>query len=179
MPESTFCDGVGGNHSHWEMSTCFLYPQEWNWTASFTFRTFWKLNCFPGHISTLMVHLGVFDKTPLCYMAPKWLKGGFRLILHRSFAKMNLPQGARIWTLLTFLCGQFWSKVCRTPHDSMDNLKLELLREWAVITQEVLRASCKAFQGRLKSVIKNKGAHSEWMLLIVIVSLAISPSNKF
>ena len=26
----------------------FVYPQEWNWTASVTFRTFWKLNAFLG-----------------------------------------------------------------------------------------------------------------------------------
>ena len=51
------------------------------------------------------------------------------------------------------------SKVCRTPHDSLNNLKLELLWEWALIPQEVLRASCEAFQGRLKSGIKNKSCH--------------------
>ena len=43
---------------------------------------------------------------------------------------------------------------------TLDNLKLEL-REWALIPQEVLRASCEAFQGGLKSVIKNKGGHIE------------------
>ena len=51
------------------------------------------------------------------------------------------------------------SMVCRT-HDLLDNMKLELLREWALIPQEVLRA-CEAFKARLKSVIKNKGGNIE------------------
>ena len=86
----------------------FLYPQEWNWTVSVTIRTFWKLNCFPGQVSTSIVHLGLFNKTPLGHMVPKSLKSGFRPTFQHSLAKMNGPQGARIWTLLTFLCGQFW-----------------------------------------------------------------------
>ena len=64
------------------------------------------------------------------------------------------PLDFSVWSTLE-------SKVCSTPHDSLDNLKLELLREWAMIPQEVLRASCEAFQGRLKSVNKNKGGHIE------------------
>ena len=32
-------------------------------------------------------------------------------------------------------------KVCKTPHDSLDNLKLELLRDWALVPQEVLKLS--------------------------------------
>ena len=82
------------------------------------------------------------------------------------------PLDFSVWSILEI-------KVCRT-HDSLDNLKLDLLREWALIPQEVLCTSCEAFQGRLKSVIKNKGGHVEQMLLmIVIVPLAISPSNSF
>ena len=63
------------------------------------------------------------------------------------------PLDFSVWSILE-------SKVCRT-HDSLDNLKLELLRELALIPQEVLHASCEASQGRLKSVIKNKGGHIE------------------
>ena len=68
-----------------------------------------------------------------------------------SRSKNLNPLDFSVWSILV-------GKVCRTPHDSMDNLKLELQREWALIPQEVLRASCEAFQSRLKSVIKNKGA---------------------
>ena len=46
---------------------------------------------------------------------------------------------------------------CRTSHDSLENLKAKLQREWALIIQEVLCASCNVFQGRLKQIIKNKG----------------------
>ena len=62
------------------------------------------------------------------------------------------PLEFSVWSILE-------SKVCRTD-DSLD-LKMQLLREWALIPQEVLRASCEAFQGRLKSLIKNKGGHIE------------------
>ena len=82
----------------------FLYPQEWNWTASVTFRTFWKLNSFPGHVSTLMVHLGLFNNSD---SAPSHGSKMTRRWIQRSLAKMNGSQAARIWTLLTFLCGQF------------------------------------------------------------------------
>ena len=64
------------------------------------------------------------------------------------------PLDFYVWSILE-------SKVCRTPLDSLYNLELELQREWALIPQEILRPSCEAFQGRLKSVIKNKGGHIE------------------
>ena len=119
------------------------------------------------------MHLALFNKTPLRHVAPKLLKAGFRPTFQHSLAKMNGP--------LDFSVGSILERtVCRTPDDSLDNLKLELLREWALIPQEVLQTSCEAFQSRLKSVIKNKVGCIEYMLLtIVIVSLAISPSNKF
>ena len=83
------------------------------------------------------------------------------------------PLDFSVWSILE-------SKVYRNHNDSLDNLKLELPREWALIPQKVLHASCEAFHGRLKSLIKNKGGHIELMLLIIVmVSLAISPSNKF
>ena len=53
------------------------------------------------------------------------------------------------------------SKVCRISHDYLENLKAKLHPEWALIPQEVLCASCNAFQGRLKQIIKNKGGHIE------------------
>ena len=53
------------------------------------------------------------------------------------------------------------SKACRTSHDSLENLKAKLQREWVLSPQEVLCASCNAFQGRLKQIIKNKGSNIE------------------
>ena len=45
-----------------------------------------------------------------------------------------------------------------TSHDSLENLKANLQREWALIPQEVLCASCNALKGRLKQIIKIKGS---------------------
>ena len=60
-----------------------------------------------------------------------------------------------------FRSGLLERKACRTSHDFLENLKAKLQREWALIPQEVLCASCNAFQGRLKQIIKNKGGHIE------------------
>ena len=56
------------------------------------------------------------------------------------------------------------SKACRASHDSLENRKAKLPREWALISQEVLCASCNAFQGRVKQIIKNKGGHIEQII---------------
>ena len=64
------------------------------------------------------------------------------------------PLDFSVWSILE-------SKACRTSHDSLENLKAKLQREWVVIPQEVLCASCNAFQGRLKQIFKNKGGHIE------------------
>ena len=64
------------------------------------------------------------------------------------------PLDFSVWSILE-------SKACRTSHDSLENLNSKLQREWALITQEVLCASCNVFQGRLKQIIKPKGGHIE------------------
>ena len=56
----------------------------------------------------LIVHIGLFNKTLVHHMAPKWIQAGFRPTFQHWLAKMNGPQGAQIWTLSIFLCGQFW-----------------------------------------------------------------------
>ena len=38
----------------------------------------------------------------------KMTQAGFRPTVQHLLAKMNGTQGARIWTVLTFMCGQFW-----------------------------------------------------------------------
>ena len=67
------------------------------------------------------------------------------------------PFDFSVWSILE-------SKACRTSHDSLKNLKAKLQREWFLIPQEVLCASCNAFQERLKQIIKNKGGHIELMI---------------
>ena len=63
------------------------------------------------------------------------------------------PFDFSVWSILE-------SKVCRTSHDSLENLKAKLQREWALITQEVLCASYNVLQGskllKIKEAILNK-----------------------
>ena len=61
------------------------------------------------------------------------------------------PLDFSVWSILE-------SKACRTSHDSLENLKAKLQREWALVFQEVLCVSCNAFQKRLKQIIKIKEA---------------------
>ena len=167
-PESTFCDIVGGNHSHWEISTRFCTLRSETEQPALHFGHFGSRRCFPGHVSTLMVHLGLFNKTPLHHMAPKRLKAGFRPTFQRSLAKTNGPHVSQIWTLLTFMCGQFWRvrfaglimiRWIIWSWSCYENGPWECLREWA---------SCKAFQGnwslslKIKQAILNK---CFWLLL--------------
>ena len=56
----------------------FSCPQEWNWTASSTSQTFWKVNCCYGPESTLREHFGPSSKTRRPHMAHEWPNGGFR-----------------------------------------------------------------------------------------------------
>ena len=59
-----------------------------------------------------------------------------------------------VWSILE-------NKACQTSHNSLDNLKAKLQREWALISQEVMCASCNVFQERLEQIIKNKGGYIE------------------
>ena len=80
------------------LSSCSC-PQEWNWTASGTSGTFWKVNCCHGPEDTSWEHLGPFSKTRRPHMAQKWSNGGFMPTSRRSSARMTDPQGARTWIL--------------------------------------------------------------------------------
>lgn len=59
-----------------------------------------------------------------------------------------------IWGLLE-------SKVCASRHTTVEGLKASLVREWKRLPQEVVRASCEAFETRLSAVIKARGGHIE------------------
>ena len=84
-------------------------------------------------------------------MTQRWIRSHIPALI----SKDELPSRSQDLNILDF---SVWSilesKVCRTPHDSLDNLKLELIREWTLIPQDVMLASCEAFQGRLKSVVE-------------------------
>ena len=77
----------------------FSCPQEWNWTASGTSRTFWKVNCCHGPESTSREHLRPSSKTRRPHMAQEWPNARFRPTSLRSSARKTSPQGARTWIL--------------------------------------------------------------------------------
>ena len=48
-------------------------------------------------------------------------------------------------------------KVNSKRHQSLDELKRTLAREWEKIPEDTVRSSVNAFVGRLRSCIKSKG----------------------
>ena len=77
----------------------FSCPQEGNWTASATSRTFWKMNCCHGHENTSREHLGPSSNTRCPHMVQEWPNGAFRPTSRHSSARKTGPQGARTWIL--------------------------------------------------------------------------------
>ena len=70
----------------------FSCPHEWNWTASGTSRTFWKVKCCHGPENTSREHLEPSSKTRRPHMAQEWPNGGFRPTSRRSSARNTGPQ---------------------------------------------------------------------------------------
>ena len=64
------------------------------------------------------------------------------------------PMDFSVWFMLK-------TKVSCVVHTSVDLLKTSLLREWAKIPQETLRASVGNFRKRIKLLIEKKGHHIE------------------
>ena len=94
----------------------FSCPQEWNWTASGTSRTFWRVNCCHGPESTSREHLGPSSSTRRPYMAQEWPNGGVRPTSWRSSARKTGPQGARTWIFRLYGVGhpreKGWRSIC-------------------------------------------------------------------
>ena len=77
-------------------------------------------------------------------------------------SKNEWPSGSPDLNPLNFsLWAIFECRVCRTSSDSVEQLKLKSQREWGLIPQDMMCASCEAFQARLESVIKNNGGYIE------------------
>ena len=59
------------------------------------------------------------------------------------------PLDLYVWSILE-------SRVCRTRHDSLEKLKIDLQREWGLNPQEVMRAACEVcYQEWRKSYRRN------------------------
>jgi inhibitor of nuclear factor kappa-B kinase subunit alpha len=64
------------------------------------------------------------------------------------------PLDFSIWSILE-------SKVSASPHVSVDSLKKALVREWARIPQDHIRAATEAFGKRLGLIVKARGGYIE------------------
>ena len=64
------------------------------------------------------------------------------------------PLDSSIWSNLE-------TKACSSSHPTVEAFKAKLVKEWATITQETIRAACASFSSRLSAVVKNKGYYIE------------------
>ena len=47
------------------------------------------------------------------------------------------------------------TKACSFPHPTVESPKAKLVKKWATIRQEIIRAACFLFSARLRAVVKN------------------------
>ena len=64
------------------------------------------------------------------------------------------PLDFSVWAILE-------ARACATPHKNLDSLRRALLREWAKISVQEVRAITENFPKRLRLCIKDKGGHFE------------------
>lgn len=85
-----------------------------------------------------------------------WLKNHVPHFIDRDHWPANSPD---LNPLDYCVWGILQARVSAIKHTSLDALKQSLLREWKVLDQAVIRASCQAFERRLRLVVKAKGGH--------------------
>lgn len=64
------------------------------------------------------------------------------------------PMDFSVWSMLE-------TEACRSPHTTVESLKVSLVKAWAKIPQKKLRAAVESFRGRLERVIAVEGGHIE------------------
>ena len=88
----------------------------------------------------------------------KWLKNHVPHFISSTQWLSNSPDANpmdySIWAILE-------SKVRTKKYASMDALKKAIVREWAKIPQDHIRAACNSFFNRLKAIVTAKGGHIE------------------
>ena len=57
------------------------------------------------------------------------------------------PLNFSIWSILE-------TNACSSSHPTVESLKTKLVKEWAAIPHEKIRAACVSFSARLKAVVK-------------------------
>lgn len=88
----------------------------------------------------------------------EWLKNNVPIFISHTEWLSNSPDANPmdycLWSILE-------SRVRTKKYHSVDALKQAIVREWAKIPAEHIRAACNAFPDRLKAIIKAKGGHIE------------------
>lgn len=88
----------------------------------------------------------------------EWLKNNdFRFISSTQWLSNSPdanPMDFSIWSILE-------SKVLTKKYASVEVLQKAIVREWAKIPQDHIRAACDSFFDRLKAIVKAKGGHIE------------------
>ena len=64
------------------------------------------------------------------------------------------PMDFSVWSMLE-------TEVCRSPHTTVESLKVYLVNAWAKIPQKKLHAAVESFRGRNELVIAAEGWHIE------------------
>ena len=53
------------------------------------------------------------------------------------------------------------SKACATPHRSVAELKADVEEQWATMSEEYLKNTCKAFRTRIELMVEADGGNFE------------------
>ena len=64
------------------------------------------------------------------------------------------PMDLSVWSMLE-------TEACRSPHTTVESLKVSLVEALAKIPQKKLRAAVECFRGRIERVIAAEGRHIE------------------
>lgn len=88
----------------------------------------------------------------------EWLKNNVpNFISHTEWPSKSPdanPLDYCLWSILE-------TKVGAKKYHSMDAFKKAIVREWAKIPEDHVRAACNSFKDRLKAIVKAKGGHIE------------------
>ena len=119
-----------------EILPSFSCPQKWNWTASASYIS----DILKGE--PLPWAREYFEETPWTFQQDSAPSHGSRMTQRWNQAHIPAFISKEDWSSrspdLTSLDFLVWSilesKACRTSHDSLENLKAKLQREWAMIS---------------------------------------------
>ena len=65
-----------------------------------------------------------------------------------------------VWSMLE-------TEACRSPHTTVESLKVSLVKAWAKIAQKKLRAAVESFRGRIERLIAVEEGHIEKLIVFL------------